>query len=62
MRNMIKPEFLDLAKEYSDTAVVVISRSGGEGASLPASLDPEVEDTFEEGGTFGASRHFSEHQ
>ena len=43
------------AKEYSDTAVVVISRSGGEGADLPTSLDPEVEDTFEEGGTFGAS-------
>lgn len=43
------------AKEYSDTAVVVIARSGGEGADLPTSLDPSVEDTFEEGGTFGSS-------
>lgn len=43
------------AKEYSDTAVVVISRSGGEGADLPTSLDPEVEDTFEAGDAFGAS-------
>lgn len=43
------------AKEFSDTAVVVIARSGGEGADLPTSLDPDVEDTFEEGGTFGAS-------
>lgn len=44
------------AKSYSDTAVVVIARSGGEGADLPTSLDPETEDTFsEEGGMFGAS-------
>ncbi len=43
------------AKEYSDTAVVVIARSGGEGADLPTSLDPSVEDTFKEGGTFGSS-------
>lgn len=43
------------AKEYSDTAVVVIARSGGEGADLPTSLDPSVEDTFQDGGTFGSS-------
>ena len=44
------------AKEYSDKAVVVIARSGGEGADLPTSLDPEVEDTFNaEGGMFGAA-------
>lgn len=45
----------DAAKEFSDTAVVVIARSGGEGADLPTSLDPSVEDTFEDGGTFGSS-------
>lgn len=28
------------AKEYSDTALVVISRTGGEGNDLPTSLDP----------------------
>lgn len=43
------------AKNYSDTAVVVIGRSGGEGADLPLSLDPSVEDTFKDGGTFGSS-------
>ena len=43
------------AKEYSDTAVVVLARSGGEGADLPTSLDPEVKDTFKDGGTFGSS-------
>lgn len=41
------------AKEYSDSALIVISRSGGEGADLPTSYDGE--DTFEEGGTWGAS-------
>lgn len=43
----------DSAKEFSDTAVVVISRSGGEGADLPLSITDL--DTFEEGGTFGSS-------
>ncbi len=44
----------EAAKAYSDTAVVVIARSGGEGADLPTSLDPAVEDTFVDGGTFGS--------
>lgn len=45
----------EAAREYSDKAVVVIARSGGEGADLPTSLDPEAEDTFSaEGGMFGA--------
>ena len=50
-----KAGVFESAKEFSDTAVVVISRSGGEGADLPLSLDPEIEDTFKEGGTFGSS-------
>lgn len=41
------------AKEFSDTALIVIARSGGEGADLPRSIGSE--DTFEEGGTFGSS-------
>ncbi len=43
------------AKSYSDKAVVVIARSGGEGADLPYSLDPNAEDNFVDGGTFGSS-------
>ncbi|WP_407270299.1 glycoside hydrolase family 3 N-terminal domain-containing protein [Radiobacillus sp. PE A8.2] len=47
-------ERMQQAKEYSDTAVIFIARSGGEGADLPRSL--EGPDTFNgEGGTFGAS-------
>ena len=37
-----KAGVFESAKEYSDTAVVVIARSGGEGADLPTSLDPAV--------------------
>ncbi|MCD8085180.1 MAG: glycoside hydrolase family 3 C-terminal domain-containing protein [Clostridiales bacterium] len=41
------------AVEFSDTAVVVIARSGGEGADLPTSITDE--DTFVEGGSYGSS-------
>lgn len=42
------------AKDFSDVAVIFITRSGGEGADLPRSLDGE--DTFNaEGGAFGAT-------
>jgi beta-glucosidase len=43
----------DSAKEFSDTAVIVISRSGGEGADLPRSIGDE--DTFVEGGSMGST-------
>ena len=43
------------AAEYSDTALIVIARSGGEGADLPTSLDPAIPNTFVEGGAFGSS-------
>ena len=45
------------AKGYSDTAIIVIARSGGEGADLPTSLSPDVPDTFVDngGGMFGVS-------
>ncbi len=42
------------AKDYSDTAIFFVARSGGEGADLPSSYDGE--DTYSEGeGMFGAS-------
>ena len=43
----------DNALAFSDTALIVIARSGGEGADLPTSYDGE--DTFQEGGMFGSS-------
>lgn len=44
------------AKEFSDTAVIFIARSGGEGADLPMSLNG-AEDTFSDDGSgmFGAT-------
>lgn len=50
-----KAGIFESAKEYSDTAIVVLARSGGEGADLPTSLDPSVPDDFKDGGTFGSS-------
>jgi len=41
------------AKDFSDTAIFFIARSGGEGADLPQSYDGE--DTFSTEGMFGAS-------
>ncbi len=41
------------AKSFSDTAILFIARSGGEGADLPSSYDGE--DTFSTEGMFGAS-------
>ncbi len=41
------------AKNYSDTAIFFIARSGGEGADLPQSYDGK--DTFSTEGMFGAS-------
>ena len=40
----------DNAKAFSDTAMIVLARSGGEGADLPTSLDPNVPDTFNDDG------------
>lgn len=40
------------AAAYSDTAMIVIARSGGEGADLPTSLDPNWDDSgFNDDGT-----------
>lgn len=51
-----KAGIFESAKEFSDTAVIFIARSGGEGADLPMSYDGE--DTFADDGSgsmFGAS-------
>ena len=42
------------AKEFSDTAMVVISRSGGEGADLPADMAAVVDGSFQDGTTYTA--------
>ena len=46
-------DLISAAKDYSDTAIFFIARSGGEGADLPMSYDGA--DTFSNEGMFGAS-------
>ena len=41
VKNMTKKKLFTNAQEYSDTALLVISRSGGEGADLPMSITDE---------------------
>lgn len=45
------PEVLERAKEFSDTAVIVISRTGGEGTDLPADMGPVMDGSTMEIGT-----------
>ena len=46
-------DIITASKDYSDTAIFFIARSGGEGADLPMSYDGA--DTFSTEGMFGAS-------
>ena len=39
-------ELMTKAKEFSDTAVVVIGRSGGEGADLPTDMGAVIDGTY----------------
>jgi beta-glucosidase len=45
------------AKEFSDTAMIVISRSGGEGADLPANMPAVVDGSFQDGTTYTAGTY-----
>lgn len=47
-----KKGIFENAKAFSDTAIVVIARSGGEGADLPRSITDE--DSLKPGGMFGS--------
>ncbi len=42
------------AKAFSDTAMIVISRSGGEGADLPADMPAVVDGSYQDGTTYTA--------
>lgn len=44
-------DVMDRAKEFSDTAVIVISRTGGEGADLPYDMGPVMDGSTMEIGT-----------
>lgn len=42
-------ELMDEAKEFSDTAVIVIGRPGGEGADLPTDMNAVINGTYNDG-------------
>ena len=45
------------AKAFSDTAMIVISRPGGEGADLPADVQAIIEGTYQDGTTYTAASY-----
>ncbi len=57
MRDYDRKKIFENAKEFSDTAVIVISRSGGEGADLPRSITDE--DTFADAGANGEALRYT---
>lgn len=52
--SLYSQELIDNAKNFSDTAMVVISRSGGEGADLPVDMPSVVDGSFQDGTTYTA--------
>ena len=52
--NKYSDELIANAKAFSDTAMVVISRSGGEGADLPSDMVSVVDGSFQDGTTYTA--------
>ena len=50
-------DLLSSAKDFSDTAMIVISRSGGEGADLPEDMTAVVNGTYYDGTTYKAGTY-----
>ncbi len=60
LKDMNRKKIFDKAKEYSDTALLVISRSGGEGADLPRSITDE--NTLAEGAITGRGVQYTKYK
>ena len=50
-------EMMTNAKAFSDTAMVVISRPGGEGADLPTDVQAIIDGTYQDGTTYRAATY-----
>ncbi|MCR5155159.1 MAG: glycoside hydrolase family 3 C-terminal domain-containing protein [Butyrivibrio sp.] len=55
--NLYTDELIANAKSFSDTAMIVISRSGGEGADLPNNMTAVVDGSFQDGTTYTAGAY-----
>ena len=60
IKDMNRKKIFDNAKEYSDTALLVISRSGGEGADLPRSITDE--NTLAQGAVTGRGVQYTKYK
>ena len=47
-------DLMSNAKNFSDTAMIVISRSGGEGADLPTDMNAVIDGSYKDGTTYTA--------
>ena len=50
-------DMMNKAKEVSDTAMIVISRPGGEGADLPNDVQAIIDGTYQDGTTYTACKY-----
>ena len=50
-------ELMSNAKSFSDTAMIVISRSGGEGADLPTDMNAVIDGSYKDGTTYTAGKY-----
>ncbi len=50
-------DMIDGAKNFSDTAIFFIARSGGEGADIPSNMPAVVDGSFMDGTTYTAGRY-----
>ena len=60
LKNMNRKDIFENAQAYSDTAFLVISRSGGEGADLPRSITDE--NTLAQGATTGRGVQYTKYK
>ena len=55
--NAYPADLISGAKDFSDTALIVISRSGGEGADLPNNMAALVDGSYQDGTTYTAGTY-----
>ena len=55
--SLYSDELMANAKSFSDTAMIVISRSGGEGADLPTDMNAVIDGSYMDGTTYTAGTY-----
>jgi len=55
--SLYSDELISGAKNFSDKAMIVISRSGGEGADLPTNMNAVIDGSYQDGTTYTAGKY-----